>query len=104
MKFGGKIHNCKTKNEFDFGIDRVKVKVKRGQKVLLRHAFTLDPSLRILGTRLQQVNVEWRGKCFFSLGNNHSIIIDRKFGTRVNRTELQNDGRKLFVNCSHRGL
>ena len=33
MKFGGKIHNCKTKNEFDFGSDRVKVKIKRGQKV-----------------------------------------------------------------------
>ena len=32
MKFGGKIHNCDTKIKFDFGSDRVKVKVKRGQK------------------------------------------------------------------------
>ena len=33
-KFGGKIHvhNCDWKNKFDFGSDRVKVKVKRGQK------------------------------------------------------------------------
>ena len=31
MKFGGKIHNGDTKIKFDFGSDRVKVKVKRGQ-------------------------------------------------------------------------
>ena len=33
MKFGGKIPNCDRKNEFDFGSDRVKVKIKRGRKV-----------------------------------------------------------------------
>ena len=33
IKFGGKIHNCDTKKGFDFGSDRLKVKVKRGQKV-----------------------------------------------------------------------
>ena len=32
MKFGGEIHNGDTKKEFDFGSDRVNVKVKRGQK------------------------------------------------------------------------
>ena len=29
---GRKIHNCKTKKELDFGVERVMVKVKRGQK------------------------------------------------------------------------
>ena len=33
MKFSGKIHNCDMNKGFDFGSDRLKDKVKRGQKV-----------------------------------------------------------------------
>ena len=54
MKFGGKIHNCDTKIKFDFGSDRVKVKVKRGQKrskerSKTHYAKTVRPNLMKFG-------------------------------------------------------
>ena len=52
MKFGGKIHNCDRKNEFDFGSDLVKVKIKRGQKVKREKKARLFRGICALSERL----------------------------------------------------
>ena len=56
IKFGGKIHNCDTKKGFDFGSDRLKVKVKRGQKVKRgkkkHYVKTIGPNLMKFGGKI----------------------------------------------------
>ena len=55
-KLSGKIHNGDTKKEFDFGSDRLKVKVKRGQKVKRgkkkHYVKTIGPNLMNFGGKI----------------------------------------------------
>ena len=53
------------------------------------------------------IQSEWRGKCFFSHGTNHScgvsILINDKLDLKVNKIDSQNDGRTLLLDVTIEG-